>query len=608
LNPHPEIASIAAPCAALSLSMLDRLDQYLKYWALTRNGEIAFRFLWAGREVETLTFGELDAGARGIAAELAPRIDFGQPVLLAYAPGLEFIRAYFGCLYAGLVPVPLELPRNERGVAKLHLVAAISHARWMLSDNRSLAQLASRVGDVDELPFECFATDRIAGAAAIGDQLLPQLNADALALLQFTSGSTGTPKGVMVTHRQLLANQRAIARAFAHDESTVVVGWLPFFHDMGLIGNVLQPVFLGHPCVLMSPQDFIQSPVRWLQAISDYRATTSGGPNFSYALCASKVPDDALRGLDLSTWRLAFNGAEPVRSDVMQNFYERFATYGFKRRAFFPCYGLAEATLFVCGRHWDGPSSGGGGAVAGMSDKELLGCPAKKPGDAADKELPGCAVNNGSAAEGCEVLIVDPEKRALQAEGVVGEIWVSGSSVASGYWNEPLVGSIFHSECVDWPGRRWLRTGDLGFMRNRELYPTGRLTDLIVVRGVNHYPAEIEATVQRSCPGIGLSSVAAFALEGDVEPQLVIALEVSRGHVAAEQAAQLLVCIRGAIAAEHGLTLATAVLLAAGSLPRTSGGKLRRGACRDRFACGDWNEYRLDRLANTPEAAPLKAG
>lgn len=608
MNLHLEIASIAAPCAALSLSMLDRLDQYLKYWALTRNSEVAFRFLWAGKEVETLTFGQLDAGARGIAAELASRIDFGQPVLLMYAPGLEFIRAYFGCLYAGLVPVPLELPRNERGVAKLHLVAAISHARWMLSDNRSLAQLASRVGDVEELPFDCIATDRIAAEPGIGDQLLPHLNADALALLQFTSGSTGTPKGVMVTHRQLLANQRAIARAFGHDESTVVVGWLPFFHDMGLIGNVLQPVFLGHPCVLMSPQDFFQSPVSWLQAISDYRATTSGGPSFSYALCTNKIQEDTLRGLDLSSWRLAFNGAEPVRADVMQSFYERFATYGFKRRAFFPCYGLAEATLFVCGRHWDGPSNGASAASTDISDQELLGYPANGLKNIADKELPGCAVNNGGAAEGCEVLIVDPEKRTAQVEGVVGEIWVSGSSVASGYWNEPLVGSIFHSECVDWPGRRWLRTGDLGFMRNREIYPTGRLSDLIVARGVNHYPADIEATVQRSCTGIGLSSVAAFALEGEGEPQLVIVLEVSRGHVDAEQAAQLLLGIRGAIEAEHRLTLATVVLLSSGSLPRTSSGKLRRGACRDRFVAGDWSEYRLDRLAHAPEAAPLKAG
>ena len=197
---------------------------------------------------------------------------------------------------------------------------------------------------------------------------------------------------------------------------------------------------------------------------------------------------------------------------------------------------------------------------------------------------------------------------AFFQEGVVGEIWVSGSSVASGYWNEPLVGSIFHSECVDWPGRRWLRTGDLGFMRNREIYPTGRLTDLIVVHGVKYYPADIEATVQRSCPGIGLSSVAAFALEGEVAVPLVVAFELSRGRVDAERAAQLLACVRSSIATEHGLTLAAAVLLAPGSLPRTPGGKLRRGACRDRFVAGDWNDYRLDRLARTPEAAPLKAG
>jgi acyl-CoA synthetase (AMP-forming)/AMP-acid ligase II len=593
---------------ALSLSMLDRLDQFLKYWALTRGAETAFRFLWAGKEVEQLTFGELDAGARAIAAELATRIDFGQPVLLAYAPGLEFIRAFFGCLYAGLIPVPLELPRSERGVAKLHLVAAISHARWTLSDNRSLAQLASRVGDVDELPFQTFSTDRIAAAPGIGDAQLPQLTAEALALLQFTSGSTGTPKGVMVTHRQLLANQRAIARAFGHDESTVVAGWLPFFHDMGLIGNVLQPIFLGRPCVLMSPQDFIQSPVRWLQAVSEYRATTSGGPNFSYAVCARKVQEQDLRGLDLSSWRLAFNGAEPVSVDAMQSFYERFAAHGFKRQAFYPCYGLAEATLFVCGGHWDGTADRGS-AGADMTGKEPHGRAIDNIADATAREPPGRGVNTGRAAEGCEVLIVDPDKRTVQPEGAVGEIWVSGSSVASGYWNEPLVGSIFHSECADWPGRRWLRTGDLGYMCNRDIYPTGRLTDVIGIRGVNHYPADIETTVQRSWPALGASgSVAAFAVDGASETELVVALEFGRGHVVPEQAAQGLLHIRNAIATEHGLALAAAVLLPTGSLPRTSSGKLRRGACRERFAAGDWNDYRLDRLASTEEAAPLKAG
>lgn len=592
---------------ALSLSMLDRVDQYLKYWALTRTSELAFRFLWEGSEVETLTFGELDAGARAIACELAPRIDFGQPVLLTYAPGLEFIRAYFGCLYAGLVPVPLELPRSERGVAKLHLVAAVSHVRWALSDNRSLAQLASRAGDVDDLPFQTIATDRIGAAPGNAGRELPQLNADALALLQFTSGSTGTPKGVMVTHRQLLSSQRAIARAFSHDEATVMAGWMPFSHDLGLIGNVLQPVFLGRPCVLMSPQEFIQWPVRWLQAIGDWRVTTSGGPNFAYAVCASRIQEAELRGIDLSSWRVAFNGAESVSAEVMYGFHERFAAHGFKREAFFPCYGLTEATLFVSGGHWNPVAdtrTEAADAARNPRNRALHEVASATHGEARRRP-----VNHGRAATGCELLIVDPEQRTVLPEGVVGEIWVSGSSVASGYWNEPLVGSIFHGECVDWPGRRWLRTGDLGYMRNRELYPTGRLSDVITVRGVNHYPADIESTVRHCWPALGVSGpVAAFALTGAAEPELVVAFELGRAHMIAEQAAQLLANLTNAIAAQHGLTLTTAVALPAGTLPRTSSGKLRRGACRDRFAGGAWNDHRLERLARPEETTPLKAG
>lgn len=557
-------------CTALALTHLQRIDDHLAHWAAVRGDEVAFRFLAVGAPVQAITFAELHASARAIAGALAARIAPGEAVLLAYAPSLSFVQAYFACLMAGLVPAPLELPRNRRGAEKLRLVAPVAGARWLLSDTRSLAQLSVRIGGLDQLDLHCFATD--ACAPADDSAALPAPSPDIPALLQFTSGSTGTPKGVVVTHAQLLANERTIAQAFGHDDDTVVAGWLPFFHDMGLIGNVLQPVFLGRPCILMSPLDFIQSPLRWLQAISDHRATTSGGPNFSYALCTAKVPEAALDTLDLSRWRLAFNGAEPVRSEVMRAFAERFARCGFDAKAFYPCYGLAEATLFVSGAHW-------------------------RPDSGAERTPVSC----GHAGAGVRLIVADPVTGAPRREGDVGEIWVGGASVASGYWHDPTASAQhFGGASPAHPGERWLRTGDLGFLRDGELHPTGRLKDLIIVRGANHYPDDIEATVRTAWPGLDGSTVASFSVEAEDDPALVIALEFGRGRLDAPVAAELAHAIRAAVAAEHGLSVASTIVVPVGALPRTSSGKLRRGACRDRFTAGDWNAARLE----AREAAP----
>lgn len=562
-----------AGCTALSLQAIDRIDGYLRHWARERPEAVAFRFVAGGIEKEAMTFSELDKAARGLSAALRQALPRGETAVLSYAPGLEFIRSYFACLYADVVPVPIELPRNGRGAEKLATMAAIAGTRCLLSDSRSLQQLALRLGSgIDALPPQRIATDQLASS---NDAWAPSNAADAVALLQLTSGSTGSPKGVAVTHRQIVANERMIARAFGHDDETVVAGWLPFFHDMGLIGNILQPVFLGRPCVLMAPQDFIQQPARWLQLISRYQATTSGGPNFAYALAARKISAAALEdGLDLSRWRLAFNGAEPVRSSTLRDFSARFRPYGFRADAFFPCYGLAEATLFVSGGHWTGSE-----------------------GD------PVCV---GRPAAATELLIVDPDSGHALPDGSLGEIWIAGPCVAPGYWNAPAAtAAAFAAESPDVPGRRWLRTGDLGFLRQGALHPAGRLKDLIIVRGANHHAEDIEQTVQQAWPALAVGAVAAFAVEHEDESRLVVALEHGRGRVAAEHVGRLLQMVRGAVAEAQGLQVSEVLLLPLGSLPRTSSGKLRRSLCRDRYLAGQWAAHRLDA---TPAALPPHAG
>ncbi|MCA9708989.1 MAG: amino acid adenylation domain-containing protein, partial [Myxococcales bacterium] len=392
-------------------------------------------------------------------------------------------------------------------------------------------------------------------------------------------GSTSQPRGVMVTHDNLLQNERMIREAFGHDDDTVFVSWLPLYHDMGLIGGVLQPLYLGVPCYLMSPLSFLQRPIRWLEAITRFRGTTSGGPNFAFDLCTRRIPESERSALDLSSWRVAFNGAEPVKADSLRRFSETYAPYGFRAEAFYPCYGLAEATLLVTGgspahppilRDFDREALEAGRAV--HADMETTGSRAP---------LVSCGQSWGDE----ELVVVDPAHGQVCAERTIGEIWVRGRNVSPGYWRDPTETETHFCAKLAGPDRAFLRTGDLGFLDGGELFVTGRLKDLIIVRGRNHYPQDLEWTAEASHRALRAGCSAAFTAEDDGEERLVVVCEAKR-ELASVDTDEVAAAVRHAVSLTHQLEVATVVLLAPGTIPKTSSGKIQRRACKARFLGG----------------------
>ncbi|GAB4567998.1 MAG: non-ribosomal peptide synthetase [Haliangiales bacterium] len=528
----------------------------------------------SGRSKQTLTLGELDRRARAVAAQLIDRGLTGERALIAYPPGLSYVVAYFGCLYAGVIAVPIYPPSRGQMSARHLAIAADAKPAALVSEPALAAQLAQHHAGASGW-YHADAGDAALAADAHERWQRPALDGDSLAFLQYTSGSTATPKGVMVTHRNLLANARAIQHAFATGPDTDAVIWLPPYHDMGLIGGILQPLYAGYRATLLPPVSFVLRPRTWLQAISDARAHISGGPNFAYDLCVDRVKPDELEGLDLSCWRVAFNGAEPIRASTMERFARAFAPCGFERSAFFPCYGLAEATLFVAGRRYDDDR-----ATCTLRPDSLA------PGQIAKPQPDGVTlVSSGAVAADTQVVIVDAETNAPCAPGQVGELWVTGDSIAAGYWERPReTASTFHAQL---PARseRFLRTGDLGFLLDGQLYLTGRSKDLLIIRGRNHYPQDIERTVENAHPLLLANAGAAVSFEHDGREELAIAHEVHR-RAKPDQFGAIIAAIRAALAREHGLLAHTIGLVRAGALPRTSSGKIQRYLCRQGLADG----------------------
>jgi amino acid adenylation domain-containing protein len=533
------------------------LVELLHARAHEKPNQTAYIFLDDGEtESGRLSYAGLDRRARAIAAGLQAMHMSGERALLLYPQGLAYIEAFFGCLYAGVIAVPAYPPTRQH-MQRLHGIMRDAAPALILTTRELLSKLQNSLPEHDG---SWLATDTLNDGDTRNWEHMP-LDANDLAFLQYTSGSTGDPKGVMVSHGNLLANQEAIKQSFGHHELSTVVGWLPLYHDMGLIGNILQPLYIGSTAILMPPMAFLEKPLRWLQAISSYRATTSGGPNFAYDLCAHKISEQQKQGLDLSCWQLAFNGSEPVRAATMERFASAFSGCGFQRQHFFPCYGMAETTLFVSGEKLASAPHAGKTAT----------------------------VSCGVIAAHHEILIVDPVTGQDCATDKEGEIWVSGPSVAQGYWNRPEDSdALFRARPAQATGNRsYLRTGDLGLLQQSRLHITGRIKDLIIVRGRNYYPQDIEHAATDALEALRSNGCAAFPVtDQDDEEGVVVAAEITRDAMRLADYDTIFASLRRILAESCELTPIALVLLPPGGVPKTSSGKLRRRACKQAYLDG----------------------
>lgn len=547
----------------------------------------AYTFLKDGEvEADALSYQELERLARVIAAKLQSFNAIGQRALLLYPPGLEFITAFFGCLYAGVVAVPAYPPRPNQSMSRLLAITVDAEATFALTTTSVLANTQHwLVQNPDLAQLHWLATDRIDNNLAQSWQE-PKVSSDTLVVLQYTSGSTGTPKGVMLNHSNLLHNCADLDLGWNHTVDSVIVSWLPTFHDMGLIYGVIEPLYKGCSCYLMSPVSFLQKPVRWLQAISSYKATHSGAPNFAYDLCLRRITPEQRTTLNLSSWRMALNGAEPIRAEVLKRFAETFKPCGFDLTAFCPGYGLAEATLKVAAvRQQDQPVFYTVEADALAQNRVVEA----KSHQQNVQTLVGC----GRSEIDTKIIIVHPESLTQCTSKEVGEIWVSGYSIAQGYWRKSEeTQQSFQAYLADTDvsvtaaGRSpepFLRTGDLGFIKDGELFVTGRIKDAIIIQGRNHYPQDIELTVEKSHPALRTGCGAAFSVEIKGEERLVVVQEVERSYLRKLDVDEVLGNIHQAVSAEHDLRVYAAVLIKTGTIPKTSSGKIQRQACRQKF-------------------------
>lgn len=553
----------------------------------------AYTFLIDGEaEKVSITYGALDKKARALATHLKSMIREGERVLLLYPQGLEYIAAFWGCLYAKVVAIPLYPPRlKQRNLSRIQAIVNDANPLLALTTDRILSitkPLFAQVQELKDLQF--LATDTIPEEMA-DSWRRPSATGNTLAFFQYTSGSTSTPKGVMVSHGNLLHNLASMHRMFNLNSESVFVNWTPFYHDMGLILGTLLSLYGGIPNISMSPVTFLQRPFRWLQAISSFRATCSCGSDFAYNLCFRKITQEQRTTLDLSSWTLAVNGAEPVRTETINGFVEAFSSCGFQREAFYPSYGLAEATLHVSG----GCDAGLPGInTVNLDRAELENNHAVEvsPGAKNSKRFVGC----GQTQRDQKTIIVHPELLIKCMPDQIGEIWVSGPSITQGYWNRPKETlQTFQAHLSDTGEGPFLRTGDLGFLRNGELFITGRLKDLIIIRGRNLYPQDIELTAERSHPALRLGGSAAFSVDIDGEEQVVVVQEVEYDKQVDVSA--LVGSIRQAVFEDYEVKLHAVALIRPGSLFKTSSGKIQRSACRDAFLAGSLDVWKAENHA-----------
>jgi acyl-CoA synthetase (AMP-forming)/AMP-acid ligase II len=557
----------------------DTFVALLRQRAQRHPDRLACAFLGDGENItDRLSYAGLDEEARRVADLLARQLTPGARALLVCEPGLGFVTAFFGCLYAGVVAVPVVPPtgpRSTSGQARIRAILADCAAEAVLTSG--VDEEAALFGDTPRIALD---GSRRGDPDAWRD---PGVRAGTVAFLQYTSGSTAAPRGVVLTHANLLANQRAIAWSLAVPAGATWLSWLPMYHDMGLIGTLMQPLYRGAAAYLMSPLHFLQSPARWARAVSRYRAHVSGGPNFAYELAARRVTADDLAGVDLSSWRVAFSGAEPIRADTVARFAAAYAPAGLDPAGLVGCYGLAESTLLVTGAWATDPKT-----TTVRADALAHGRVVPATGGNATSTDTRTLVPSGRVYAEYTVRIVDPATREELKDRQVGEVWVAGPAVAAGYWRRPAeTAEIFGARLADddlaaGDERTFLRTGDLGFFDDGQLYVTGRTKDLLIVRGRNVHPHDIEDAAQRAHPFARPGGAAAIALDGE----RVVLVQESRGGTPG-QLAEVVAAVRRGVLEDQQVRLSAVYLVAPREVPKTSSGKVRRSDSRRALLAGE---------------------
>ncbi|MGB3193277.1 MAG: fatty acyl-AMP ligase [Limnoraphis sp.] len=559
------------------------LVSLLRYRAGHQQNQKVYGFIRNGQqETVTLTYAQLEKRARAIAAQLQSMgVEQGERALLLYSQPLEFIVAFFGCLYAGVIAIPAPPPdaiRIKRTLPRLQCLIQDAEVSFALTTS----EVSSQLSQDWKKKLECNRQLLWLDSNEIAEEWAEQwqeltINPDAIAYLQYTSGSTSTPKGVIISHNNVLFHSACINQAWNYTSDSIAATWIPYFHDYGLIDGLIQPIYSGITCYVMSPLTFIKHPISWLKVISQYRVTHSQSPNFGYDYCVRRIPSEQLVNLDLRSWSTASNGAEPIRKHTIENFIKTFEPCGFRATAFYPAYGLAEATLLVTTKSHNQVPQIASISASALEKNRIVEC-------YGDQKKSRSVVSCGFPIRGMKVVIVHPETLTRCAADEVGEIWISGLSIAQGYWNKPQeTKETFEVYLQDTGEGPFLRTGDLGFLKEGQLFVTGRLKDIIIIRGCNHYPQDIEFTVEQSHSALRKNSGAAFGIEVDSEEKLVVVQEVERSALPDLNLEEVIGDIRSSLMAQHELQVYAITLIKSGSIPKTSSGKIMRRTCRNHF-------------------------
>lgn len=543
-----------------------RFKQKKLYYQLDDNGEV----------IEKLTYHDLLKLLRHNAVKLQQIAKKGDRCLLILPPGLDFITGFLSCLFAGVIAVPLYPPKRNKANERFWSILEDAQPKCMLVNDITEELIRKYFKHFDNLQkLSGIAIDLTSNSQSekwVDPQILP----DDIAFLQYTSGSTGKPKGVMVSHANLINNSEIVKQSFGHDENLVSVGWLPPYHDMGLIGTLIQPLYVGGSNYIINPTTFLRSPYIWLKVITNYKGTTVGGPNFALDYCVKNITEEQKKEINLSSIKVFFCGSEQIRVESLENFKNSFKICGFKPENFLPCYGLAESTLMVTGiNRFESPT------WIKVNKKDLEKSKKIVPETKTDHSLK--YVSCGYPWLDTDVIIVDPDTKQPLDEREIGEIWISGSSVARGYWNDQNETNLIFKAFTKENKGPFLRTGDLGFLHKNHLYVSGRIKDMIIIRGINYYPQEIEHTAENAHEALRINASAAFSIDMDGSEGLVIINEVQRTALRDLNKEDVFRSIQSKIAEEYQIQARIIVLISPGSLPRTTSGKTKRYACKETF-------------------------